>query len=141
LVLRLKYGERTFVLPGDAEKQVENSPVAEDSSNELHADVLKVVHHGRKNSTTEEFLNVVKPRVAIISSDEDNPYGRPAPELLKRLAASGARIFRTDRDGAVHILTDGKGVEINCFVECVELPVVTISQGAEVPDARQHEQH
>ena len=141
LVLRLKYGERTFLLPGDAEKQVENSLVTEDSSSELHADVLKVGHHGSKNSTTEEFLNAVKPRVAIISSGEDIPCGHPAPELLERLAASGARILRTDRDGAVHILTDGKGVEITCFVEYVELPVVNISQGAEAPDARQHEQH
>jgi competence protein ComEC len=138
----LKYGERTFLLPGDAEKQVENSLVAEDSVGSLlRADVLKVGHHGSKNSTTKEFLNAVKPRIAIISTGEDNPYGHPAPELLERLEASGARTLRTDRDGAVHIITDGKDVEISCFVECVELPVVTISQGAKAPDGRQHQQH
>lgn len=141
LVLRLKYGERTFLLPGDAEKQVENSLVAEDSGGELGADVLKVAHHGSKNSTTEEFLHAVKPKIAIISAGEDNPYGHPAPELLQRLEASGARILRTDRDGAVHIVTDGKGLEITCFVECKELSVVTLSQGAEAPDASQHQQH
>lgn len=68
------------------------------------------------------LMRAVKPRIAIISAGEDNPFGHPAPQLLERLEASGARILRTDRDGAVHLLTDGKGVEISCFVECVELP-------------------
>jgi len=140
-VLRLKYGERTFLLPGDAEKQVENTLINEDSSGELHADILKVGHHGSKNSTTEEFLDAVKPRVAIISAGEDNPYGHPAPELLERLEASGVRILRTDRDGAVHILTDGNGVEITCFVGCAELPVAVFSKSAEAPDTGQHQQH
>ncbi|MEQ1354066.1 MAG: ComEC/Rec2 family competence protein, partial [Candidatus Acidiferrum sp.] len=123
LVLRLKYGERTLLLPGDAEKQVENTLVAEDSAGELHADVLKVGHHGSKNSTTEEFLRAVNPKIAIISAGEDNPYGHPAPDLLARLEASGARILRTDRDGAIHILTDGKDIEISCFVQCIKMPV------------------
>jgi competence protein ComEC len=140
LVLRLKYGERTLLLPGDAEKQVENTLVAEDSGSELHADVLKVGHHGSKNSTTEEFLRAVQPRIAIISAGEDNPYGHPAPELLDRLEASGARILRTDRDGAVHILTDGKSLNVSCFVECVEMPVAALSESAEAPDQEQHQQ-
>ena len=134
LVLRLKFGERTLLLPGDAEKQVENTLMAEDSGGELHADVLKVGHHGSKNSTTEEFLLAVQPRIAIISAGEDNPYGHPAPELLERLEASGARILRTDRDGAVRILTDGKDLRISCFVDCAEMPGVTTSKSAEAPD-------
>jgi competence protein ComEC len=141
LVLRLKYGERTLLLPGDAEKQVENTLVAEDSRGELHADVLKVGHHGSKNSTTEEFLRAVQPRIAVISAGEDNPYGHPAPELLERLEASGARILRTDRDGAVRILTDGKGLEISCFVTCVEATAVAASQSSQAPDGNKHEQH
>ena len=89
LVLRLKYGERTLLLPGDAEKQAESAMLDENSETALHADVLKVGHHGSKNSTMPEFLAAVHPRVAVISAGEDNPYGHPNPELLERLANGG----------------------------------------------------
>jgi competence protein ComEC len=100
LVLRLKYRNRTLLLPGDAEKQAEYA-MLEEHSDGLHADVLKVGHHGSKTSTTQEFLDTVTPAIAIISAGEDDPYGHPSPELLERLEASGARVLRTDRDGAV----------------------------------------
>jgi Metallo-beta-lactamase superfamily len=98
LVVRLKYGDRTILLPGDAE----NAPES------LRADVLKVGHHGSKNSTVPDFLAAVNPRISIISAGEENPYGHPNPELLQRLEETGTRILRTDRDGAVQILTDGQ---------------------------------
>ena len=82
--------------------------------------MLKVGHHGSKNSTLPGFLAAVHPRVAVISAGEDNPYGHPNPELLERLAAAGVRILRTDRDGAVHILTDGNQLEVNCFGRCAD---------------------
>ena len=104
LLLRLKFRNRTLLLPGDAEKQAEHVILEENSAN-LRADVLKLGHHGSKNSTAQEFLDAVAPSMAIISLGEDNPYGHPSPELLERLKASGARVLRTDRDGAVHILT------------------------------------
>jgi competence protein ComEC len=88
LVLRLKYRNRRLLLPGDAEKQAEHTMLKENSA-ELRADVLKVGHHGSKNSTIQEFLDAVAPTIAIISADEDNPYGHPSPELLERLEASG----------------------------------------------------
>jgi hypothetical protein len=69
-----------------------------------------------------------------VSSGEDNPYGHPSPELLERLEASGARVLRTDRDGAVHIETDGERLEISCFVACPELPMATTSKRAEAPN-------
>jgi competence protein ComEC len=140
LVLRLKYRNRTLLLPGDAEKQSEHA-MLEENSGGLHADVLKVGHHGSKNSTTQEFLDAVAPTIAIISSGEDNPYGHPSPELLERLETSGARVLRTDRDGAVHILTDGDQLEISCFVACAELAVVTTSsKRAETPNQNQNNQ-
>jgi len=139
LVLRLKYRNRTLLLPGVAEKQAEHA-MLEENSDDLHADVLKVGHHGGKNSTTQEFLDAVAPAVAIISSGEDNPYGHPSPELLERLEASGARVLRTDRDGAVHIMTDGDRLEISCFVACAELPAVTTSKRAEAPYQNQNNQ-
>ena len=120
LVLRLHYGRRTILLPGDAEKEAERAILSEHSETELQADVLKVGHHGSKNSTMPDFLATVRPRTAIISSGDDNPYGHPSPELIDRLAGAGVRILRTDRDGAVHVLTDGDRVEIACFVACPE---------------------
>jgi competence protein ComEC len=139
LVLRLKYRNRTLLLPGDAEKQAEHAMLEENSA-DLHADVLKVGHHGGKNSTTQEFLDAVAPAIAIISSGEDNPYGHPSPELLARLEASGARVLRTDRDGAVHVLTDGDRLEISCFVACAELATVITSKRAEAPNQNQNNQ-
>jgi competence protein ComEC len=139
LVLRLKYRNRTLLLPGDAENQAEHAMLEENSA-DLHADVLKVGHHGSKNSTTQEFLDAVAPAIAIISSGEDNPYGHPSPELLERLEASRARVLRTDRDGAVHILTDGDRLEISCFVVCAELATVPSSRHAEAPNQNQSNQ-
>ena len=80
--------------------------------------LLKIGHHGSKNSTMPGFLAAVHPGVAVISAGEDNPYGHPNPELLERLESAGIRILRTDRDGAVHVLTDGKQLQISCFVAC-----------------------
>jgi competence protein ComEC len=122
LVLRLRYGNRTILLPGDAEKEAERSILAEHDEASLQADVLKVGHHGSKNSTMPDFLAAVRPRVAIISAGEENPYGHPSPELLERLEAAQVRILRTDRDGAIHLLTDGDRVDVTCFLECPESP-------------------
>lgn len=119
LVLRLRYGERTFLLPGDAEKQSEHGILAENAAEAVRSDVLKIGHHGGKNSTTRPFLDAVRPQVGIISVGETNPYGHPSPELLERLVAANVRILRTDRDGAVHVLTDGRQLEIHCFVACL----------------------
>ena len=118
LVLRLKYGNRNILLPGDAERQAELRILGENPPETLRSDVLKVGHHGGKNSTTQEFLRAVEPKIGIVSVGEANIYGHPNPELLERLDAWGVRVLRTDRDGAVHVLTDGKQLEVSCFVPC-----------------------
>ena len=66
-----------------------------------------------------------------------NPYGHPSPELLERLEAAGARILRTDRDGAVHVLADGQRLEVSCFVVC---PGTTTSAStlAKLPDQKEN---
>jgi len=120
LVIRLRYGHRAIFLPGDAEKQVEYTMLAENDPGFLHSDVLKVGHHGSKNSTVPQFLAAVAPQIAVISAGEENPYGHPSPELLERLKGSVARILRTDRDGLVQIYTDGQRLKVNCFVACPE---------------------
>ncbi|MGH9677818.1 MAG: ComEC/Rec2 family competence protein, partial [Candidatus Acidiferrum sp.] len=136
LVLRLKYGNHSIMLPGDAEKQAEQRILSENSAVELRADVLKVGHHGGKNSTTEEFLAAVHPQVAVISAGEDNPYGHPSPELLGRLEKAGVRILRTDQQGAVHVLTDGDGLEITCFAGCPEKAPGSSSVQVQTPEQK-----
>jgi len=118
LVLRLRYKERAFLLPGDAEKQVEYTMLRGDERELLHADVLKVGHHGSKNSSMPEFLDMVSPQIAVISDGEENPYGHPSPVLLNRLNERGVRILRTDEQGAVQIQTDGHELKVSCFLPC-----------------------
>ncbi|HUL33922.1 MAG TPA: DNA internalization-related competence protein ComEC/Rec2 [Candidatus Eisenbacteria bacterium] len=118
LVMRVQYKERSLLLPGDAEKQVEYAMLGEDAPEELHADVLKVGHHGSKNSTMPEFLERVGPRVAIISAGEGNPYGHPSGELLERLEERRIRILRTDEEGEISVVTDGRGIAVGCFAGC-----------------------
>ncbi|HKW57763.1 MAG TPA: DNA internalization-related competence protein ComEC/Rec2 [Candidatus Acidoferrum sp.] len=139
LVLRLKYGERALMLPGDAEKEAERTILAENAEATLRADVLKVGHHGSRNSTTADFLAAVRPDIAVISAGEDNPYGHPNAELLQRLATAGVRTLRTDHDGAVHILTDGNQLEVNCFVACTATTNAS-SARAEPVNQKQHRQ-
>ncbi|HYL86492.1 MAG TPA: DNA internalization-related competence protein ComEC/Rec2 [Candidatus Angelobacter sp.] len=137
LVLKLRYRNENILLPGDAERQAEHQILTENGAVDLHSDVLKVGHHGGKNSTTPEFLAAVQPRVGIISVGENNSYGHPSPELLERLESAGVRILRTDRDGAVHMLTDGQRVEITCFQACTESLVTTASVQTKAPDHNQ----
>jgi competence protein ComEC len=121
LVLKLQYEDDAVLLPGDAEKDAERGMLSENVQDELQANVLKIGHHGSRNSTTAEFLAAVKPRLAIISVGDDNPYGHPNAELLERLADANVRVLRTDRDGAVHVLMSGKGLEVTCFVPCLPM--------------------
>jgi beta-lactamase superfamily II metal-dependent hydrolase len=69
--------------------------------------MLKVGHHGSRFSSSGPFLDAARPALAIISAGARNPFRHPAPETLARLEAAGARVYRTDRDGAVIVETDG----------------------------------
>jgi competence protein ComEC len=128
LVLRLTYGRRTLLLPGDVEKQAEYEIMAETAEEGLRADVLKVGHHGGKNSTMEYFLARVRPQLALISAGAENPYGHPSAEVLERLESVGVRVLRTDRDGAIHVLTDGERLEVSCFIPCAAGKPVSASR-------------
>jgi competence protein ComEC len=110
IVLRLTYGEVSFLLAADIESGVEERLV--DSGVELQSTVLKAAHHGSKTSTTQRFLNAVGPAIAVVSAGLDNPYGHPSPVVLERLeAAVGAdNVYRTDRDGSVDVVSNGATV-------------------------------
>jgi competence protein ComEC len=87
-----------FLLTGDIEEEVDPTLVARGLP---HVDVLKVAHHGSATATTQAFLDAVRPAVAAISVGTANPYGHPAHATTSRLAASGARVLRTDLDGSI----------------------------------------
>lgn len=111
-VLALKYGDKTFLFEGDAEKEAEEAMTLSPSVKLPDVDVLKVAHHGSSSSSTKAFLNMVSPEIAVISVGAGNDYGHPAKTTLNRLKAIGARIYRTDRDGTVTITTDGSALRI-----------------------------
>ena len=108
LVLRLSYGEVSFLLTGDIEEEAER--YLKRASPKLESDVLKAGHHGSNSSTTTTFLRAVKPQWAIISAGEGNQYGHPHPAVLKRLdgAVGRGNVFSTATQGTVHFSTDGQ---------------------------------
>jgi competence protein ComEC len=111
-VLRIAWGRRSFLFQGDAEREEEGDLVRR-YGRTLRSDVLKVGHHGSKTSSTLELLRAVSPEVAVISCGRRNHYGHPFPATLAALAAVGARVHRTDRDGAVVVTTDGERLTID----------------------------
>lgn len=106
IVLRLDYGDFSMLLPGDAEEQTEHRMLTKDVN--LKVNILKVAHHGSKYATTQDFVDRVKPEVAIISCGEWNRYGHPAQAVLDRLRAANAKLYRTDLQGEITITTRGK---------------------------------
>ena len=77
--------------------------------------VLKVPHHGSLTSSAPEFLNAVRPQIAVVSRGRSNHFGHPVPEVLDRYQAIGAEIFRTDQDGAVTVESDGYSIDVHTF--------------------------
>jgi competence protein ComEC len=106
LAFRIAYGMRSFLLTGDMESLMEQRLL--DDGHVDHADVLKVGHHGSKTSTTQRFLDIVAPSVAIISAGFENSFGHPNRDVLKRLAERHTAVLRTDDDGLVTVRTDGR---------------------------------
>ena len=98
VVLLGQVGSRRFLLMGDVEQAIDPELLA---AGLPQVDLLKVAHHGSKTATTQPFVDAVRPSVAVASAGSDNPYGHPAKATLDRLAAAGARVLRTDRDGTV----------------------------------------
>lgn len=101
LVLHARYKTMDILLTGDLEGEGEKNLVK--SGLLSRVDLLKVAHHGSKNSTGREFLARVIPQAALISCGKDNSYGHPHEELLERLEESGAQIWTTARQGALVI--------------------------------------
>jgi competence protein ComEC len=101
-VLRVEAGGRAMLLTSDIEARDEAALLARDRAL-LAADVLLVPHHGSRTSSTAEFLAAVDARDAIIPAGYRNRFGHPKAEVVARLEAAGARLWRSDRDGAVSV--------------------------------------
>jgi competence protein ComEC len=110
-VLHIVDGNISFLLTGDAAHPSENDMMA--AGEPLASTVLKVGHHGSEHSTSQAFLNKVHPQYAVISVGKDNKYGHPTAEVLNRLSAQGVKVFRTDEQGTIIAVTDGKTITFN----------------------------
>jgi competence protein ComEC len=109
LVVRLDYGEVALLLAGDVEQYGEERIPAR------RVAALKVPHHGSRTSSSWSFLRRVAPRLAIVSVGRRNLQRLPDPEVLERYRALGVRLYRTDRDGAVTMTTDGRRIWVRTF--------------------------
>lgn len=110
VVLRMTYGDTSFLFTGDAERVSETEMLA--AGYELTADVLKVPHHGSNTSSTEPFLRAVDPTYAVIMVGQGNRYGLPHPAVLDRLKAKDIVVLRTDEHGSIVITSDGQTLEV-----------------------------
>lgn len=108
LVIRAEVRGVSVLLTGDAEHELQQELLARVGASGLRADVLKVAHHGSPFQEPQ-FLAAVAPTVALVPVGVDNRYGHPDPLLLDRLAAAGARVLRTDRDGDVAVVVPSSG--------------------------------
>ena len=115
VVLRLRFGRRTFLLTGDAEADAERALVA--AGDDLRSDAVKVGHHGSRTSSTEGFVNASRPALAVVSVGQDSPYGHPHPEVLERWRASGAQVLTTGQRGTITVSTDGDDLKVETFVK------------------------
>ena len=119
MVLALNYGDFDMLLTGDVEGKGEEilTKVILDSNKKISWEILKVAHHGSKNSTSEEFLKVVSPSYAVISAGRKNMYGHPSKETIKRLREVGSIILSTQENGAIMIVTDGEKMKVKGYVK------------------------
>jgi competence protein ComEC len=113
IVLRLRYGRAELLLTGDVSSEIERALPAADPRWPLR--VLKVAHHGSRTASSASFVGAYAPAVAVISAGRANRFGHPAPEVVARLAAAGAQVFRTDADGAITVETDGRALRVRAM--------------------------
>lgn len=112
-VVKLTYGETSFLFQGDAEAESEKDILKSDIGIKLKADVLKLGHHGSSTSTTPEYLAEVNPEHAVIMAGKGNDYGHPHKETMELLAGKDIDIYRTDEQGTIIAESDGKNIKFN----------------------------
>jgi competence protein ComEC len=111
IVVRLEYGDTSFLFMGDAETEEENEILK--NNKDLKSDVIKIGHHGSKSSSSKSFLNAVKPEYAVISVGKNNTYGHPTQTVLDRLTSLKTTVYRTDLQGDITMISDGKEITVS----------------------------
>ena len=112
IVVKVSYGNTSFLLTGDAPTEVENFLVAT-YGQQLRADVLKLGHHGSKTSSSDLFLGTVNPSTVIVSAGLGNKYGHPSPETIERVESINAQILETSQMGTIRCVSNGDTVSCN----------------------------
>lgn len=108
IILKMTYGSNTFLFTGDATSNVEKQILNKD----IKSDVLKVAHHGSNYSTTDEFLNKVNPKYAVISVGQNNSYNHPSTTTLDKLNKKNVKLYRTDLVGTIIFTSDGNNISV-----------------------------
>lgn len=108
IVLKMTYGDNSFLFTGDATSNVEEIILNKD----IKSDVLKVAHHGSSYSSTTEFLDKVNPKYAVISVGTNNSYNHPASITLQKLSNRDITVYRTDLDGTIIFTSDGTNLSV-----------------------------
>lgn len=111
IVLKITYGKNSFLLTGDATSNVERKIYNED----IKSDVLKVAHHGSSYSSTDVFLDKVKPYYAVISVGKNNIYNHPSNKTLEKLNKRNIKVYRTDLDGTIVFISDGENLSVKAL--------------------------
>jgi len=111
IVIRLTFGNNSFMFGGDAEDISENEMLSKGF--DVSADVLKIGHHGSSSSTTDAFLDKVNPKYAVISVGKGNSYGHPHKSTMKKLNAKDIKVYRTNENGTIVATSDGKNITFN----------------------------
>ncbi len=111
VIVKLTYGENTFLFTGDAEKDEERSVIA--AGADLDCDVLKVGHHGSGTSSCKDFLDAVTPEICVIQVGADNDYGHPHENIVERLMEYADDIYRTDLCGDIVVASDGVNLSVS----------------------------
>jgi competence protein ComEC len=113
VVLDVRMGRVSFVLPGDAGIAVEAAiaPLVTPAG----VRIVKLGHHGSATATSAAFLSALRPQAAIVSCGRQNRFGHPAPVVMRRLVAADVRPFRTDQDGAITFRTEGRAVHVHTW--------------------------
>jgi competence protein ComEC len=115
LVIKIQFKQIAILLAGDIEQEAEYRMMKKGFL--IKADLLKIPHHGSASSSTQAFLERVRPSCAILSVSEQTLGRLPHPEVLRRYQRLGTRIFRTDKHGALTVVTDGERIEIETFLK------------------------
>lgn len=114
VVIKIVYNKTSFLFTGDIENKVEKGLLSHKEM--FSSTVLKVPHHGSKNGYWPEFVKLVNPEIGVIQVGENNPFNLPDKEVLKKYKELGTKIYRTDKDGAVMVNTNGEKIWVKTTI-------------------------